>query len=149
MSTAFDRAWTVAVAAGLAAIIAQTVAPAAIAHADGVFQSPSGNIACMVTSVGRGRAVCEISGHSYASPPRPSDCHLAGWGDHILMEHGSAPVWMCHGDALLADGQPTLQYGETGLGGTIACGSEVDGVTCTDTSTGHFFTVSREAYQFG
>lgn len=143
MPTASNRAWTAAVAVGLAS----TIVLSPIAHADGIFQSPSGNIACVTTSVDRGRAICEIAEHSYANPPRPADCHLGGWGNRIVMEHGSAPVWTCHGDALLADGHPTLQYGQTGSGGTITCDSETDGVTCTDSSTGHFFRVSRESYQ--
>ena len=35
------------------------------------------------------------------------------------------------------------------LGGKITCDSEPSGVTCTDTSTGHFFRVSGESYQLG
>ena len=138
---------TVTVAVGFAA----TVALSATAHADGVFQSPSGNIACTITSAGNDteRVICEIAEHNYLSPPRPPDCHLGGWGNRILMEQGSAPAWKCHGDALLADGLPTLPYGQIGSGGTITCDSEIDGVKCTDSSTSHFFRVSRESYQLG
>ena len=44
---------------------------------------------------------------------------------------------------------PTLAYGQTHTVGTITCASGPSGVTCTDSSTGHFFQVSREAYTLG
>jgi hypothetical protein len=141
------HAGKVAVAVGLAA----TVAPSAIAHADGAFRLPSGNIACTITSAGRDKemVICEIAEHSYLNPPRPPDCHLGGWGNRIAMEQGGTPVWRCHGDALLADGLPMLPYGQTAAGGPITCISGIDGVTCADSSTTHFFRVSRESYQLG
>jgi hypothetical protein len=33
--------------------------------------------------------------------------------------------------------------------GAITCDSEPSGVTCTNSSTGHFFRVSRESYELG
>jgi hypothetical protein len=42
-----------------------------------------------------------------------------------------------------------LAYGQTHTVDTITCDSEPSGVTCTDTSTGHFFRVSGESYQLG
>ncbi len=48
-----------------------------------------------------------------------------------------------------APGLKTLDYGQTYSQGAITCDSEVSGVTCTDTSTGHFFRVSRETYELG
>jgi hypothetical protein len=45
---------------------------------------------------------------------------------------------------------PTLDYGQkTRSLGAISCDSEQSGVTCTDTSTGHFFQVSSDSYQVG
>jgi len=130
---------------------ATTIALPATAHADGVFHSPPGNIACTITSADNNteRVICEIAEHSYMSPPRPPDCHLGGWGNRIQMEQGSGPAWKCHGDALLADGLPTLPYGQTAAGGTITCDSQTGGVTCTDSSTNHFFRLSRDSYQLG
>jgi hypothetical protein len=43
----------------------------------------------------------------------------------------------------------TLDYGQTRSVGVMICASEASGVTCTDTSTGHFFRVSRDSYQLG
>ena len=137
---------TVTVAVGLTV----TIALPATAHAD-AFQTPSGNIACSITSGGTDGLLvfCEITEYTYVRPPRPPGCMLGGWGNRILMGQGSAPEWICHGDALLGDGLPTLPYGQASSGGTITCDSETSGVTCTDSSTGHYFRVSRESYQLG
>lgn len=40
-------------------------------------------------------------------------------------------------------------YGQTYSHGSITCDSELSGVTCADTATGHFFRVSRENYERG
>ncbi len=43
----------------------------------------------------------------------------------------------------------TLDYGQTLTQGAITCTSELSGVTCTDTATGHFIRVARESYDLG
>ncbi len=135
---------------------AATIALAVPAHADdaSVFLSPSGNIICEVRSTGpdgKSGATCDIRDHTYVPPqPKPLNCHL-GWGDRIGLEEGSPPVLHCHGDTEfgLAAGQPTLAYGQTRSAGTIACDSEPIGVTCADSSTGHYFRISRESLALG
>jgi hypothetical protein len=42
-----------------------------------------------------------------------------------------------------------LGYGQTRSLGAITCDSETSGITCTDTSSGQFFRVSRDSYQLG
>jgi hypothetical protein len=44
---------------------------------------------------------------------------------------------------------PTLEFGHTQSAGPITCDSEPTGMTCTDTSSGHFFRVSRESDELG
>ena len=138
-------------AVGIAAAAA-TIVLAAPAHAGSgySFQSPSGNIACQVSAGddGASSAMCEISDHTYAKPPN-ANCPYPGWGDRVEMDGGSAPGWLCHGDAFLAAGLPTLPYGQTRTAGPITCDSEPSGVTCTDASTGHYFRLSAQSYQLG
>ena len=55
----------------------------------------------------------------------------------------------CHGDTLRLPGEQTLNYGQTISAGTITCDSEPSGMTCTDSSTGHYFRVSRDSYSLG
>jgi hypothetical protein len=132
---------------------AATTGLAATANADtGSFQSPSGNIFC---DIGVGGVTCEIADHTYVLPPSP--CEHSAWGGRYRMEQGSAPVMECHNDTIRPSYSspgpnpdvPILDYGHTQLAGSFTCDSEPPGVTCTDSSSGHFFRVSRESYQLG
>ena len=44
---------------------------------------------------------------------------------------------------------PTLEYGQSQTVGSITCDSAPTAVTCTDTGSGHFFRISRDAYEVG
>ena len=130
------------------AFAATTIGFAATAHAENgyEFQSPSGNIACNLSSNdGQGFVACDIGDHTYVSPPPPPSCH-GGWGDRFALAQGNSPVMACHTDTLRIPGLPTLSYGQSRSLGTITCVSEPAWMSCTDTSTGNFFHVSRESY---
>jgi hypothetical protein len=43
----------------------------------------------------------------------------------------------------------TLAYGQARTFGSITCDSESSGMTCTDSSTGHYFRISRDTYELG
>jgi hypothetical protein len=140
------RAWLIA-----AATPAVAIALAAPAHA-GVpptFQTPSGNIQCWVAE---NTAACEIIDHTYALPPR-DDCTAPGFGNSVWLNEGKEPFLPCDtdqpGDYHGMRSHVTLDYGQTKSAGVMSCDSEEAGVTCTDSSTGHFFTVSRDTLQLG
>jgi hypothetical protein len=147
--------------AALSIATAATALPlAAVAHADTdqyEFTSPSGNIACHINGFRDGTSVayCEIGDHTWAVPETTRDpdgraCDVNFGGLKFYVDHGKAPALGCYeGWGKLDRPGPTLDYGQTHSIGTITCGSEPSGVTCTDSSTGHFFRVSRESYQFG
>jgi hypothetical protein len=129
------------------------VAPVqALADPDGnfTFQTPSGDIACYLgpgaAGGTQGQVGCEIGEHTYTAPPRPPTCHL-GWGDRIVLSQGNTPVLACHGDTLRAPNLKTLDYDQTAFSGGIRCSIQAAGVTCTDTTTGHFFRISKESYE--
>jgi len=48
-----------------------------------------------------------------------------------------------------AEGVLILNYGQARSAGTITCDSEPSGMTCTDSSTGHYFRMSRESNELG
>ena len=142
------------------ALVAMTAVAAAIglpaaAHADEGydFQSPSGNIHCKMgyaqgTDPG---VVCTIANATYAEQCRSGG--LVAWPQFALWQGGSpsspkdAP---CVVGANKTQISPTLDYGQkTRSLGAISCASEQSGVTCTDSSTGHFFQASSESYQVG
>jgi len=136
-----------------AAMAAAVIALPVTAHADtGAFQSPSGNIVCSMGTFVGGKANdnfvdCEITDHSWVAPPRAPDCAL-NWGNRFRLEQGNAAVFACQHQAMPAP-QQTLDYGQTRSIGAITCDSEPAAMTCTDSSTGHFFRVSRDSYQLG
>jgi len=102
--------------------------------------------------------MCQIGDHTYVTPPGsvtdstggpcPSGSDL---GRDFALFQGKPAYLTCTYSALGSGfgSWPTLDYGQTRSLGTLNCDSEPSGVTCTDTSTGHFFRVSRESYQVG
>jgi hypothetical protein len=133
-----------------------TAAPATAQAGPGDFQSPSGGIFCNLSVKGDGKGIVVCQGGGNYPVPTPPNCHLA-WGDRFSLDQGDAPVSHCHGDTIVPTHSspgpipevPILGYGQTRAVGTITCDSEASGVTCTDSSTGHFFRMSREANELG
>jgi hypothetical protein len=111
------------------------------------FRSPSGNINCTLsTPGGENAARCEVLDHTWTAPP-PPDCHLDS-GDRFYLTQGNAAVVGCYAQEFPV-AESTLGYGQSLSLDTITCVSEYTGMTCTDSSTGHYFSVSREIYQLG
>jgi len=112
------------------------------------FQSPSGNINCMMyASGGETGARCEVVDHTWAAPPRSPDCPL-NWGDRFYLTQGGDAGFGCYHQEF-PTAERTLGYGQTQSLGTLTCESEPTGMTCTDSSTGHYFRVAREIYELG
>lgn len=128
------------------------------------FATPSGRIVCIIAD---NSVRCDFIGTDKVwTSPQPNACDL-DWGDSLYLTQTAGST--CHGDTL-ADtpaldsdfvgwrrtGDPTvvvngltlaaLPYGSALLGGMLQCDSATTGVTCKNTSTGHGFTMSREAY---
>jgi hypothetical protein len=129
------------------ATVAATIVFPATSHADSNdFQSPSGNIFCMLGADG---AACDINDYTYQPPPPPECGKHLPWGSRFTLTSGKPGAIECHGDTLRVAGEPTLGYGQTASAGTITCDSELSGMTCTDASTGHYFRVSRDSFNLG
>jgi hypothetical protein len=153
-----QRATTITKLALIAtATVAATIGLAGTAHADqGTdFRSPSGDTLCALSwgqdindqaHYGKGAVACQVRNHTYPQPPLP-DCPVAG--REYDLSQGSPASLGCQGGVLLDPPPPTLAYGQTRSVGTITCDVEPSGVTCTDSSTGHFLRLSRDSYQLG
>jgi hypothetical protein len=137
---------------------AATIGFAASSHANPFseqFQSPSGDIACNLVnyppddhlSFGKNFVQCDIANHSWVAPQPPPQGRTDATSTFVLMR-GQAPIVGYSPGTLAATG-PLLDGAQTPFGGTIACRSEQSAIRCTDTSTGHFFRVSRESYELG
>jgi hypothetical protein len=125
-----------------------TVVVQSAANGPATFRSPLGNINCTLTTPGGDiTARCEVVEHTWAAPP-PPDCHLDS-GDRFYLTQGGTAVAGCYGQEFGPGPFPTLEYGQSRFFGTLTCVSEYTGMTCTDSSTGHYFTVSRDGYELG
>jgi hypothetical protein len=109
------------------------------------FQSPTGNIVCNMSPTG---AACEIREHDYPVPGPPPNC--AEYGDRFNMDIGGRGAMVCHMGNFFGQPLPTQAYDTPLSAGPITCVvNEQTGVTCRDTSTGHFFQVSKQSYRVG
>lgn len=141
-----------------AAIDVRQVADAA------AFATPSGRIVCVMAD---NSVRCDyIAGDKAWTSPQPKACQLA-WGDSLQLTQTAGST--CHGDTLAdspsldsglvgwrRSGDPTVEvnglalaalpYGSGIALGTLECDVASTGVTCTNTGTGHGFTIAREAY---
>lgn len=127
--------------------VAAAIALPATARADSqYFQSPSGNIYCLLDA---GGVACDVHDYTYQPPPPPECGKHLPWGNRFSLTPGQPAAIECHGDTLRLPGEQTLDYGQTISAGTITCASEPSGVRCTDRGSGHFFRVSRDSYELG
>jgi hypothetical protein len=131
----------------LALVVPTAIALPAIARADyRPFQSPSGNISCLIDI---SDVACDVSDYTYKVPPGPPCSQHISWGNRFWLKQGNPAEMECHGDTLRVPGEQTLNYGQTITAGTLTCESQPSGMKCTDSSTGHYFRVSRDSYDIG
>ena len=125
------------------------------------FLTPSGNVGCQLGTnpAGAAYAWCKVDDHAWAAPDS-GYCPAANvpgaigepHGDDLQLSAGKSPCLGFVMSQLFFTGEyapATLGYGQQQSVGTITCTVEQSGVTCTDSSTGHFFVASRDAYQLG
>jgi hypothetical protein len=103
------------------------------------FQTPSGNIHCLLAE---GYLRCDLRSNIASVPRRPSDCDLE-WGDAFNMTSRSRASRLCHGDTAMNPENPVLGYGRTWRQGGFVCRSATSGLTCSNQS-GHGWQLSRE-----
>jgi hypothetical protein len=127
------------VMAVVAAALAVT-APAASARVK-FFQSPSGNIGCVV---GGGIARCDILEHSWTPPPKPSSCIDLDYGNGVEVIGGHPGEYTCAGDTVFSPSAPVLQYGDKITKNRFTCTSKTSGMRCANRNSGHGFFLSRE-----
>jgi hypothetical protein len=144
--------------AGVCAIAgAATIGVAGSAHANpfsAQFQSPSGDISCNLVNypptdkfgLGKNFVQCDIVNPSWV-PPRPSPQGRDDATSTVVLMRGQLPI-VGYSPGTLAASDP-VNYDQPLSAGVIACSPEQSAMKCTDTSTGHFFRVSRESYELG
>lgn len=126
----------------LAFTLARTAAGTEARQDDVFFQTPTGNISCMIVSEQDGYVRCDMQQlqPSHATPP--DDCDL-DWGTAFaITANGKSGELICHGDTLFGTRPMKLEYGKTLEVGGFRCLSEKTGLTCKN-SAGHGFMLSR------
>lgn len=133
------------------AVVAALTAAGAQADTINDFKTPSGNIYCYMSTNGDGVPIVACEGGGPQAGPKPDCAVHSAWGDRFYMAQGQAPQSDCHNDTIRSNEPqaPVLEYGQTKSNGTITCDSETTGLTCTDSSTGRYFSMSREANVLG
>jgi hypothetical protein len=107
------------------------------------FQSPTGNIACIITSK---FARCDISDRDWNPPPHPASCPSeVDFGQGIQLPASGTASFVCAGDTTLNPQAPKLAYGSSSQVGSITCTSAESGMSCSNPGGGGF-TISRESY---
>jgi len=132
--------------AGLCAGAIALVGPATANAALRMFQSPSGNIDCIMD--GGASVRCDIQSRSWKPPKKPKSCPV-DWGQGLGVDATKRGYIVCAGDTALAPPDapyPTLAYGKKITVGRITCTSAVAGITCRNRQ-GHGFFLSRQRYR--
>jgi hypothetical protein len=104
------------------------------------FQSPSGNIGCVIGR--RGGVRCDIRNRDWNPPPRPASCQL-DWGFGLTVGLKGRGRFVCAGDTTLGQGR-RLAYGKAIRRGRFRCISRRSGMRCVNRRNGHGFALSRE-----
>jgi hypothetical protein len=116
------------------------------------FQSPSGNINCILDATFAG---CVVRRHMWRNPPaRPAWCDEEWIPSEVSLGGRRIVVGACRGDVgplCLPSGGlscTTLAYGRSVVVGRIRCVSAVNGVTCRRRDGRRIgFRVAREGYR--
>lgn len=121
------------------------LAPAGASAALRSFQSPSGNIDCIIDSTS---VRCDIQSKSWKPPPKPKTCPV-DWGGGLGVDATKRGYIICAGDTVQAppgDPYPTLAFGKSIKAGKITCTSATAGITCKNRQA-HGFFISRQRYR--
>ena len=125
----------VVVAAALA------VVPASASARVKFFESPSGNIGCVI---GGGLARCDILEHSWTPPPAPASCQDLDYGNGVEVIGGHPGEYTCAGDTVFSPGVRVLQYGDKITKNRFTCTSKTSGMRCANRNSGHGFFIARD-----
>ena len=100
------------------------------------FQSPTGNIHCMIYGTDQtAEARCDLLELVPSRLPAPRGCDL-DWGHAFAVERTGRAGLACVGDTVADPGNAILIYGAAVSLGGITCVSAKTGVTCTN-AEGH------------
>ncbi len=143
----FDRVMTPIMRCGAIAAFGLTsaigLAPA-VASATDSFQTPSGNIHCLVFTEadGQNSLRCDVLENKAPIPPQPADCPL-DWGHVFTMGSRQPGAFACAADTISDPSNPVLPYGRVWNRGGFRCEATTDRLRC-ENRAGHNWELSRD-----
>mgnify|MGYP005827717077 CR=1 FL=1 len=102
------------------------------------FQTPSGNVHCLLRAE---QLRCQVLEHAYATPPKPAGC-TQDWGGRLALRADGRDALVCEAWTVRNDEAFVLGYGARWEKAGISCTSEESGLRCVN-QAGHGFQVSR------
>jgi hypothetical protein len=119
-------------------------APSSYPRVNG-FQTPSGNIACIVNN-DAGDVRCDIEHVNFAVPPEPASCEL-DWGQTFIIDAEDVSAdFACVGDTLLGPDQPKVPAGTSVVIGRSICEVDTRSIACTVSETDGGLFLSEDRY---
>ena len=106
------------------------------------FQTPSGNIHCVMYGEQPAGVRCDMVELTQSFTEPPPDCDLDFGTSFYVDAETPRGVLYCHGDTIIMPTMDFLAYGDRLTVGGITCVSEKTGLTCTNPS-GAGFTLTR------
>jgi hypothetical protein len=112
------------------------------------FQTPSGNIYCLVEDAGGGSPSlrCDMGQIEAPIPPKPAQCQF-DWGRVFTLSARQGSMRICYSDTIADPSLPVLAYGQTWHHLNFTCASDIKGLKCS-TPEGHGFFLSRRQQIF-
>jgi hypothetical protein len=105
------------------------------------FESPSGNIGCVING---GGVRCDIQHHSWPTPPKPASCDV-DYGEGVAVGKRDVPAnFVCAGDTVFDPDAEVLRYGERIRIKRFRCASKQKGMRCVNRDNKHGFFLSSQ-----
>lgn len=104
---------------------------------DITFRTADGNVGCELQPA---YARCDVRAHSWASPPKPKDCHNT-WGDSVEFTVGTKASFFCWFGSSNLGAKRVLPVGQALQVGLVTCRASARAVECS--GQGHGFRVGR------
>ena len=95
-----------------------------------------------------GGARCDIRQRTWSPPPRPSSCpNIVDFGQGLAVNRSGSGRFVCAGDTVMDPSAKVLPYNTDTVVGDLSCASASNGMTCTNTATGHGFFIAIQGYR--
>ena len=110
------------------------------------FRTPSNNIHCLASTIvsDGGYLRCDLKIIQSRRLPPKEPCKLESGDAFAILAKGKMGEVVCHGDTVIQEGNPVLQYGQVWKELGFTCEANQTGLTCSNAEK-HGFFVSRTA----